>query len=239
MSPYQQTRIDRRMFQKLCLTVPAPIIAAVWGYRALGSAQGDATPGLPDATATAAADATRTAILPVTPACGDGDDDEITPPQVEGPFYTPDAPERTNLREPDMPGTLLTVAGYVLTADCRPVPGALVDFWQADGDGVYDNEGFTLRGYQFADDDGRYYLETIVPGLYPGRTSHLHVRVQAPDGPVLTTQLYFPDVPENDQDGFYDPALLLDIGEAAGRATPDTNEDDEMIGLFTFVVASR
>ncbi len=41
---------------------------------------------------------------------------------------------------------------------------------------------------------GRYTLETIVPGEYPGRTQHIHVKVQAPNGPILTTQIYFPGV---------------------------------------------
>ncbi len=45
---------------------------------------------------------------------------------------------------------------------------------------------------QFADASGRFSLETIVPGAYGGRTRHIHVKVQAPDSPVLTTQLYFP-----------------------------------------------
>ena len=73
----------------------------------------------------------------------------------------------------------------------------------------YDNEGYTFRGHQFADDEGRFTLETIVPGIYPGRTRHIHVRVQAPDQPILTTQLYFPGESGNQGDGIFDPALLV------------------------------
>jgi len=67
--------------------------------------------------------------------------------------------------------------------------------------GCMTNTGYRLRGHQFTDEAGRYALETVVPGLYPGRTRHLHVKVQAPNQPVLTTQLYFPGQPSNATDG--------------------------------------
>jgi protocatechuate 3,4-dioxygenase beta subunit len=163
-------------------------------------------------------------VLPATPACGDGDD--VTPPQTEGPFFKPASPERTSLVESGTVGTPLIVAGSVLGTDCRPIAGALLDFWQADDTGVYDNEGFALRGHQFADDRGRWELGTVVPGLYPGRTRHIHVNVQAPNGPVLTTQLYFPAEPANELDGIFDPSLLMDVRETA----------DGQRGGFTFVL---
>jgi protocatechuate 3,4-dioxygenase beta subunit len=145
--------------------------------------------------------------LPATPACDDGD--EPSPAQTEGPFFTPDSPERASLLEPGLEGTRLVLAGSVLATGCTPVAGALLDFWQADDGGEYDNEGFRLRGHQFADAQGRYRLETIVPGLYPGRTRHIHVKVQAPEQPVLTTQLYFPGEPRNAADGIFDSDLLV------------------------------
>jgi protocatechuate 3,4-dioxygenase beta subunit len=114
------------------------------------------------------------------------------------------------------------IAGTVLSTDCRPVARALLDFWQADDRGQYDNAGFRLRGHQFTDDRGRFRLETIVPGLYPGRTRHLHVKVQAPGRQVLTTQLYFPGEPGNARDGIFDARLLLEAQRAptadGGRA---------------------
>jgi protocatechuate 3,4-dioxygenase beta subunit len=121
----------------------------------------------------------------------------------------------------------MVLTGYVLSTDCRPVAGALVDFWHADDNGVYDNEGYKLRGHQFADEQGRYHLETIVPGLYPGRTRHFHVKVQAPNRPILTTQLYFPDEPGNAADGIFQPELLLDVAETA----------DDKAATFNFVLA--
>jgi protocatechuate 3,4-dioxygenase beta subunit len=101
------------------------------------------------------------------------------------------------------------LTGQVRGLDCRPVGGALLDFWQADGDGKYHNTDFTLRGHQYTDAQGRYRLETVVPGLYPGRTRHLHVKVQAPQGPVLTTQLYFAGEPGNRADSIFSDALVM------------------------------
>jgi protocatechuate 3,4-dioxygenase beta subunit len=139
----------------------------------------------------------------------------LTPAQTEGPYYTPNTPERASLIEPGMSGARLIVTGYVLTADCQPVANAWLDFWQADDQGAYDNAGYRLRGHLFADEQGRYQLETIFPGEYPGRTQHIHVKVRAPNGPILTTQIYFPGEPGNDRDSIFDPALLADMQNAA------------------------
>jgi protocatechuate 3,4-dioxygenase beta subunit len=80
--------------------------------------------------------------------------------------------------------------------NCNPIPNAWLDFWQADNNGDYDNAGYTLRGHQYSDEQGRYYLETILPGLYSSRPiRHIHVKVQAPNGEMLTSQLYFPEQP--------------------------------------------
>lgn len=137
----------------------------------------------------------------------------LTPSLAEGPYYTPDTPERTSLLEPDMGGTRLTLSGYVLTADCQPIPNAWLDFWQADDRGEYDNAGYRLRGHQLTDENGRYRLETIVPGEYPGRPEHIHVKVQAPGGPVLTTQLYFPGSAGNESDPLFSAETLLSLQE--------------------------
>jgi protocatechuate 3,4-dioxygenase beta subunit len=153
----------------------------------------------------------RTALSP-TPACDDGD--EATPEQTEGPYFRPSSPERASLVDDGMDGTRLLLTGTVLTTACEPVHRALLDFWQADDGGEYDLEGFRLRGHQFTDSRGRFRLDTVVPGLYPGRTRHIHVKAQAPDGPVLTTQLYFPDEPQNAGDGIFDPALVMGVRSA-------------------------
>jgi protocatechuate 3,4-dioxygenase beta subunit len=178
-------------------------------------------------TSTAALTVAPVTLAP-TPACPD--DDDVTPAQTEGPYYTPNTPERTSLREADLPGAPLVVTGQVLTTGCAPVAQALLDFWHCDDSGVYDNVGYQLRGHQFADDQGAYRLETILPGVYPGRTRHIHVKVQAPNQPVLTTQLYFPDEPSNATDGIFRPELVM--------AVTDQGEGDEgKAALFNFVLA--
>ena len=157
----------------------------------------------------AASAAKKATTLEPTPDCGD--DDEPTPSETEGPFFKPRSPLRASLIEPGMKGTPLIVRGRVFSRSCRPLAGALLDFWHADDDGEYDNVGFRLRGHQFTNANGEYQLETIVPGLYEPRTRHIHVKVQAPHGRVLTSQLYFPGEPRNASDGIFNSDLLVTV----------------------------
>ena len=163
--------------------------------------------------ATLAAPAPR-AVTPPPPACTPNR--SATPSQTEGPFYKPNSPERTSLLEPGMPGKKIIVTGYVFATTCVPIARAWLDFWQANDNGEYDNVGYRLRGHQFTDAAGIYDLETIVPALYPGRTRHIHVKVRATDGPILTTQLYFPREPRNPADGLFNPSLVVALQEGAG-----------------------
>ena len=156
----------------------------------------------------------RRALTP-TPACDDGD--EPTLEQTEGPYYTPDTPRRTDLVTAGVRGEPLLIAGAVLDTRCRPIRRALLDFWQADGEGEYDNEGYRLRGHQFTDDRGRFRLATVMPGIYTGRTRHIHVKAQRPNGSVLTTQLYFPDEAANGQDGIFDESLVMAVRGSGDR----------------------
>ena len=224
MSPDPSTpRLTRRRLLQLGLALPLPMVLAACDDGAPTSPAASPTTAAPPPTTAAAAGG---GTLAPTPACDDGDDP--TPAQTEGPYFTPDSPERASLLEAGIGGQRLVVAGTVLTTDCRPVQRALLDFWQADDAGEYDNQGYRLRGHQFSDAEGGWRLETVVPGLYSGRTRHIHVKVQAPDGPVLTTQLYFPGEPENDRDGIFSPELVL----ADVRDVGDTRQ-----GSFTFVLA--
>lgn len=235
----RQIRWPRRAFLRRCLAMPATLaLTACVGQSASNVTSETAGPAQPTGLSPtqAAAVPPQTPLLEEvptnmaqpqalqpTPECGD---DDPTPPQTEGPFYTPKTPKRTSLIETGMPGTKLVLKGYVLTTSCTPVANALLDFWQADDTGAYDNVGYTLRGHQFTDEQGRYLLETIVPGLYPGRTRHIHVRVQAPNQPILTTQLYFPDEPGNDSDSIFHPDLLVTM----------QNNDDGKAATFNFVL---
>ena len=220
MSEQLNRSISRRDLQKAALALPAPLALLVAASHSAGIAfaQEGGTPA-----------AGEDLLLAPTPECLDDDDLDLTLAQTEGPYFTPDSPERTSLREEGMTGTPLRVTGYVYSSGCDPAPNALLDFWHCDDAGVYDNEGYRLRGHQFTDDDGRFTLETIVPGVYPGRTRHIHVKVQAAGGPVLTTQLYFPDEPGNERDGIFDPLLVMDI-------EPASEDNDEVTGFFTFIV---
>jgi protocatechuate 3,4-dioxygenase beta subunit len=164
--------------------------------------------------------------LPPTPACDDHG--EPTLAETEGPYFKPHSPRRADLRTPGISGRSVELSGLVLTRSCRPVRKALVDLWHADDKGVYDNRGFGLRGHVFTDADGRYAFRTILPGLYPGRTRHYHVKVQAPGEAVLTTQFYFPDEERNSSDGLFRRELVMRISTAG----------ETMLARFDVVLAS-
>jgi protocatechuate 3,4-dioxygenase beta subunit len=149
----------------------------------------------------------------LTASCADVD--EPTAAQTEGPYFAPNSPERWQFLEPGMTGTPIILTGIVLTQRCVPIAGAMVELWHADDAGEYDNEGNRLRGHQFTNEAGVYRFLTIVPGLYPGRTRHFHLKFQAPNRSVLTTQFYFPDEPTNEHDRLFNPELLLKISRSS------------------------
>jgi protocatechuate 3,4-dioxygenase beta subunit len=183
-----EPELTRRRLLELGLAVPPLALAAAGAERLLPDA--DAAP-----------------LLALTPELADADDP--TPSTTEGPYFTPTSPRRRSIVPAGAGGTRLTLTGRVLTRSGRPVARALVDFWQCDARGVYDNSGYRFRGHQLTDGRGRYALTTVVPGLYPGRTRHIHVKVQRPRGRILTTQLFFPGVAGNRSDGIFDPELLV------------------------------
>lgn len=154
----------------------------------------------------------------------------VTPEQIEGPYWLPGSPERAQLVEAGVVGVPLTLVGRVFKQDLTPIDRAWVDFWQCDGQGVYDFDGYRLRGHQFTDAEGRYRLETIVPVEYTDvlefggrrfdvhRTAHLHVKVKMPRRQTLTTQLYFPGAAHNEKDQIFNAECVLNMspdGETA------------------------
>lgn len=236
MSRLKSNHLTRRAVLRAALTLPAGAMLAA--CVAPPAAAPDTTPPpAPETPPTAAPEVTpiqpAQADAPLTPTPACGADDESTIAQTEGPYYTPNTPARTSLLEAEFQGTRLLLSGFVLTTDCRPVAQALLDFWHCDNNGVYDNAGYGFRGHQFSGDDGAYLLETIVPGLYPGRTRHIHVKVQAPNGPVLTTQLYFPDEPDNARDVIFHPDLTVAMRDAATGGDAATGKE----AYFSFVLA--
>ena len=147
--------------------------------------------------------------LIATPTCVETEDN------IEGPYYKPGAPERANLVESGMPGVRLIITGRVLSTQCDPLADALLDVWQADHSGQYDNQKFRLRGQLYTDKSGSYRLETIIPKRYRVggsqiyRPAHIHLKVSAPGFPLLTTQLYFPDDPYNAVDSAFRESLVI------------------------------
>lgn len=164
--------------------------------------------------------------LPATPSCDAPAARTLR--QTEGPYFTPSSPLKHDLRG-DGPGEALVLSGFVLTPRCQPLAGALVDLWHADSGGAYDNEGYRFRGHQFTDAQGRYQFITRIPGLYPGRTRHFHVKVKAGDRNLLTTQIYFPgDREANRRDRIFRDSLLMQISGPEGG---------DRMGRFDFVLA--
>lgn len=142
-----------------------------------------------------------------------------TPSQMEGPYYPRAIPADADADLVRVPGQAtqargvpLLLEGLARAADGSALPGARVEIWQADDQGIYlhpgdsrlaqRDAGFQGFGRAVADGAGRYAFRTILPGLYPGRTRHIHLRAQpAQGGSALTTQVYFPDEPRNASDG--------------------------------------
>ncbi|MDE2875173.1 MAG: intradiol ring-cleavage dioxygenase [Gemmatimonadota bacterium] len=162
------------------------------------------------------------------------------PEQTEGPFFVDSELERSDIRSDPSTGRLsegvpLTLrfnVSQISDGGCPPLPGALVDLWQCDADGVYsgvsDNEFPAgngdrkfLRGHQRTDENGVARFTTIYPGWYPGRAVHVHfkVRIEVAGQPYeFTSQLYF-------DEALTDKVHAMDPYAARGRRTT-TNADD-------------
>ena len=162
----------------------------------------------------------------------------LTEQEILGPMYNYGAPSfQVKLADDDEPGQKLMLRGTVYSADCRtPLPGTLIEIWQADDKGFYDKKrpgDFTepppyhLRGMLKADAKGRYEIQTIVPGAYPippgvpgleqygglTRARHIHIKVLPFLNVALTTQLYFKGDEHlpGDPWGGHKPSLALDL----------------------------
>jgi protocatechuate 3,4-dioxygenase beta subunit len=130
----------------------------------------------------------------------------LTPQSIEGPYYLDPRLVRAQIAE-DRTGVPLRVDLRVIDgATCKPSEHARVDIWHADARGVYsgyegqgDKQDLStvgqkfLRGTQFTDGRGAVRFETIYPGWYEGRATHIHFKVLLDDRNVLTGQMYFPD----------------------------------------------
>jgi protocatechuate 3,4-dioxygenase beta subunit len=168
-----------------------------------------------------------------------------TPPDIEGPFYKAGAPLLTDgflpgVLNKDCMGKNLTVSGYVSNVNGEAIAGALLDIWQANATGVYDNDGYNLRGKILSSGNyesvGVYIFNTIIPGDYDiseptdpqpheFRCAHIHFKLSAMNYKSLTTQLYFPVDPYNATDHWFS---ILRVINFVG--------DDYSKGTFNFVL---
>ena len=139
-----------------------------------------------------------------------------TTADVLGPFYKRDSPIRWLLVESTDPAQRLVVKGKAFASDCSlPLPQATVEVWQANEKGIYDNTtAYRLRGQVLTMEDGSYEFETVFPGSYDNRPSHIHYRISAVGYSTLVTQLYFQGDPLIARDPFASPP------SAAARIVP-------------------
>jgi protocatechuate 3,4-dioxygenase beta subunit len=140
-----------------------------------------------------------------------------TPQQTEGPFYPVGFPAdmdndlvQVRGQAAQAMGTVLHLQGRVLDTNGRTVPGAMVEIWQCDAQGVYDHprqpgrerrdQAFQGYGRMLVDAEGRYSFRTLKPVAYPGRTPHIHFKVATAAGGQLTSQFYIAGEAQNDSD---------------------------------------
>ena len=140
--------------------------------------------------------------------------DGATPSTVEGPFHIPDAPEVAHGADmaKGAPGIPCFVSGTVRGLNGEPVGGAILDLWQTDGEGLYEEQRRTaepwMRGIYRSKPDGSYSIRTVAPisytipmdgpiGEFFGRTTmshmrpaHIHFAISAPGYHGVVTHLF-------------------------------------------------
>lgn len=135
--------------------------------------------------------------------------DDLTPAVPVGAGYRPGAPLRISPGDRSAVGTKMTVTGFVTGLACGRIKGARVDFWHADPSGRTDNAGFRFRGAVLTDADGRFVIETVVPGSEGGRARQMGIRVEPSGKKPLTTILFFPDDPAATKDKYFNKSLVM------------------------------
>jgi len=151
-----------------------------------------------------------------------------TSDNIEGPFWIPGVPIRTEYDLYGHTGTSLTISGLVTDLSCTPLPDAIVEIWHANPDGGYDNSSpeMRYRGQMAVDDEGRYAFHTLKPGWYLNgssfRPSHVHVKIWVEGRELKTTQLYFEGDPHIEGDPFVVEDLILPLTEDASGGLSGT-----------------
>lgn len=125
----------------------------------------------------------------------------LTPALTEGPFYFNSNLVRQNITE-GRPGMPFHMSISVIDIDCNPIPNVLVDIWHCDKDGNYSGYGAFvgqtfMRGIQLTDSSGIAVFDTVYPGWYPGRATHIHFKVRLNSFTYVTSQYCFLDSVNN------------------------------------------
>lgn len=112
-----------------------------------------------------------------------------------GPYYQPNTPFRDHLAPDENKGEQLTVRGKVLGADCvTPLSNVVVDVWQANESGNYEDEWY--RGRVTTEADGSYQFTTVIPKGYGAGTAyrppHIHFKIWNADSLLITSQMFLP-----------------------------------------------
>ena len=128
--------------------------------------------------------------------------------------FRANAPRRTQLTDRGEAGQPLILTGAVIGLRCGLIVGATVDVWHADATGVLDAAGMRLRGRQLTDAEGRYRVETIVPGAVAGQAPRVNLRVTVPGKATLTTTVFLPGAvagTANAKDREFDALLTMTL----------------------------
>jgi len=172
----------------------------------------------------------------------------VTEDNILGPFHRQGAPFRGKLTPPLEAGTVLLISGRVFGFDTRrPLGNAVLDIWQANAQGRYDNDDprrppaanvFLNRTRLITDDNGYYEFETIHPGPYridqkTWRPSHIHYWIRRTGYRELVTQLYFRGDEHQKTDAWIKQSLIIDLREQR------RNNVVYKTGTFDIVLAPR
>jgi protocatechuate 3,4-dioxygenase beta subunit len=149
-----------------------------------------------------------------------------TPEQTEGPYSPIPLPLDTdndllviNSGITPAVGRIAYLSGRVLDSGGSPIRDAHLEIWHADSSGAYihpSSMGYATRDQNFqgfgrflTGSTGEYLFRTIVPGLYTGRTRHIHMKVKVAGRQDLTTQVYFDGEPQNSSDNVLQASRTL------------------------------
>ncbi len=125
----------------------------------------------------------------------------LTPALTEGPYYFNSNLVRQDITE-GRPGMAFHMSITVIDFDCNPIPNVLVDVWHCDKDGNYSGYGpfvgqTFMRGIQPTNNNGIAVFDTVYPGWYPGRATHIHFKVRLNSFTYVTSQYCFLDSVNN------------------------------------------